>query len=51
MLDEVARLGGDAGVIAVTRDGQIAMLYNSEGMKRASASSAGELHVATFGED
>jgi L-asparaginase/beta-aspartyl-peptidase (threonine type) len=48
MLDEVARLGGDAGVIAITRDGEIAMLYNSEGMKRASASSASGLHVATF---
>ena len=51
MLDEVARLGGDAGVIAVTRDGQIAMPYNSQGMKRASASSSDELHVATFGEE
>lgn len=51
MLDEVARLGGVAGVIAVTRDGQISMPYNSEGMKRASASSGSELHVATFGEE
>ena len=48
MLDEVARLGGDAGVIAVTRDGQIAMPYTSDGMKRASASSDTELAVATF---
>jgi isoaspartyl peptidase/L-asparaginase-like protein (Ntn-hydrolase superfamily) len=51
MLDEVARLGGDAGVIAVTRDGQIAMPYNSEGMKRASASSTSELVVTTFGKE
>ncbi|MBT8088027.1 MAG: isoaspartyl peptidase/L-asparaginase, partial [Gammaproteobacteria bacterium] len=35
MLHEVKRLGGDAGVIAVTSSGEIAMHYNSEGMKRA----------------
>lgn len=49
MLGEVKRLGGDAGVIAVTRDGKIAMPYNSAGMKRASVSTDGALSVATFG--
>jgi len=48
MLDEVQRLGGDAGVIAVTRDLSIATLYNSDGMKRASASSRQAFSVATF---
>lgn len=48
MLVEVKRLGGDAGVIAVTRDGKIAMPYNSAGMKRASVSTDGALTVATF---
>ena len=48
MLDEVARLGGDAGVIAVSRDGSIVMPYNSEGMKRACAASHSDLIVATF---
>ena len=48
MLDEVKRLGGDAGVIAVTRDLQIATLYNSDGMKRASLSTQQPLQVATF---
>jgi L-asparaginase/beta-aspartyl-peptidase (threonine type) len=48
MLDEVKRLGGDAGVIAVTRDGQIAMPYNSEGMKRACGTSQRDNLVATF---
>jgi L-asparaginase/beta-aspartyl-peptidase (threonine type) len=49
MLDEVKRLGGDAGVIAVTRDGEVAMPYNSEGMKRAWAtSSTADVSVATF---
>ena len=50
MLDEVARLGGDAGVIAVTRDGSIAMPYNSEGMKRACGTSASDIVVATFSQ-
>jgi beta-aspartyl-peptidase (threonine type) len=48
MLDEVKRLGGDAGVIAVTRDLGIATLYNSDGMKRASISTEQALEVATF---
>ncbi len=53
MLDEVKRLGGDAGVIAVTHDGEIAMPYNSEGMKRASLlndSKRSTITVATFNE-
>lgn len=48
MLDEVERLGGDAGVVAVTNAGEICMKYNSEGMKRAAASSTQALTVATF---
>ena len=48
MLDEVARLGGDGGIIAVTRDGDIAMPYNSQGMKRACGSSTSEIRVLTF---
>lgn len=48
MLDEVKRLGGDAGIIVVSRGAKIAMAYNSEGMKRASVSSQSPLSVATF---
>ena len=48
MLDEVKRLGGDAGIIAVTQELGIATLYNSDGMKRASVSSRQPLEVATF---
>ena len=48
MLIEVKRLGGDAGIIAVTRDSEIATLYNSDGMKRASVSTKQALKVATF---
>jgi L-asparaginase/beta-aspartyl-peptidase (threonine type) len=51
MLDEVKRLGGDGGVIAVTRDGEFAWPYNSEGMKRAVAGSGFDPRVATFVDD
>ena len=53
ILNEIKRLGGDAGVIALTKDGEIAMPYNSEGMKRASlVNDSGEstITVATFGQ-
>ena len=48
MLDEVKRLGGDAGVVAITSSGEIAMPYNSQGMKRVSVSTHSALHVKTF---
>ncbi|MCH7637489.1 MAG: isoaspartyl peptidase/L-asparaginase [Proteobacteria bacterium] len=50
MLAEVKRLGGDAGIIAVTSSGEIVMTYNSAGMKRAAVGSEQPLIVATFEE-
>ena len=50
MLDEVLRLGGDAGVIAVTSDGQLCGLWNSEGMKRASVGHDQALRSSTFAD-
>jgi len=50
MLAEVKRLGGDAGIIAVTSSGEIGMTYNSAGMKRAAVGSEQPLIVATFEE-
>lgn len=50
VLAEIKRLGGDAGVIVVTRDGAIAMDYNSDGMKRASVSNTSELFATTFAQ-
>lgn len=48
VLAEIKRLGGDAGIIAVTKSGEIAMCYNSDGMKRAAVGSGQPLVVATF---
>ena len=48
VLAEIKRLGGDAGIIAISRHGEIAMAYNSDGMKRAAAGNNHALRVATF---
>ena len=48
VLDEIKRLGGDAGVIVITKDGAIAMPYNSDGMKRASVSTTSAVYASTF---
>ncbi|PTT06342.1 isoaspartyl peptidase/L-asparaginase family protein [Caulobacter sp. HMWF025] len=42
MIDSVGRLGGDGGVIAVNRAGQVAFVFNSPGLKRAVAGSSFE---------
>lgn len=47
-LDEVERVGGNGGLIAVNREGEIAMAYNSDGMKRASVSADSDLVTTTF---
>ena len=46
---EIGRLGGDGGLIAVDRQGRIAMPYNSQGMKRAWLTVEGEVGVDVFG--
>lgn len=48
MLDEVERLGGDGGLIAVNKKGEIAMAFNSDGMKRAAVSNTKPLIATTF---
>ncbi|MFC2950861.1 isoaspartyl peptidase/L-asparaginase family protein [Marinicaulis aureus] len=48
LIKDVARLGGDGGVIAVSREGDIAFAWNSDGMKRAGFGPSQELFSATF---
>jgi len=48
LLADVKYLGGDGGIIAINSTGQIEMIYNSEGMKRASVASNLDVNVATF---
>lgn len=40
LLRDVARLGGDGGLIAINRNGEVAFACNTPGMKRAAAGSA-----------
>lgn len=47
-LADMARLGGDGGLIAVSADGEVATPYVSEGMKRAIATQGGLREVKTF---
>jgi beta-aspartyl-peptidase (threonine type) len=47
-LANVARLGGDGGLIAVDRRGTVAMPFNSEGMYRASIDRRGKIRVEIF---
>jgi L-asparaginase/beta-aspartyl-peptidase (threonine type) len=47
-LADMAALGGDGGLIAVSADGDVATPYVSEGMKRGIATSRGVREVKTF---
>ncbi len=48
LIKDVARQGGHGGVIAVSRDGEIAFAWNSDGMKRAGVGPDRPLFAATF---
>ncbi|MBT9391761.1 isoaspartyl peptidase/L-asparaginase [Hymenobacter sp. NST-14] len=50
-IDKVAKLGGDGGLIAVDRQGNIAMPFNSEGMYRAYIRATGERKVQIYKAD
>ena len=47
-LADVAELGGDGGLIALTATGEIVMPYNSHGMKRAALYPDGRIGAAVF---
>jgi len=48
VLAEIGALGGDGGLIAVDREGNISTPYNSEGMKRAVLTPDGEIRSEVF---
>lgn len=47
-LDDVRALGGEGGLIAINAEGQIAMPYNSAGMKRAALHADGRITSEVF---
>jgi isoaspartyl peptidase/L-asparaginase-like protein (Ntn-hydrolase superfamily) len=48
VLGDIGALGGDGGVIAVDAEGNLALPYNSDGMKRAWLSPDGEIGSTVF---
>ena len=48
LIEDVGRLGGDGGVIAVSKTGEIAFAWNSDGMKRAGFGPGRDAFSATF---
>ena len=50
VMEVIAKLGGDGGVIALDVDGNIAMPFNTEGMYRGWVDKSGEIHIAIFAE-
>ena len=49
VIGQIGDLGGDGGLIALDRDGNIAHPFNSQGMKRAWLTPGGEIGVEVFG--
>lgn len=49
VIDEIGAMGGDGGLIALDRDGNIAHPFNSQGMKRAWLTPGGDIGVEVFG--
>ncbi|HWE45467.1 MAG TPA: isoaspartyl peptidase/L-asparaginase [Caulobacteraceae bacterium] len=48
VLNDIASLGGEGGVIALDKDGNLSCPFNSEGMKRATLSVDGEISSEVF---
>jgi beta-aspartyl-peptidase (threonine type) len=48
VLEELPKLGGEGGVIAIDRGGEIAMEFNSDGMFRAGRKSGEEARIAIY---
>lgn len=48
---KVPALGGDGGVVAIDKDGNVAMEFNTAGMYRATMNSKGELTIGIYKED
>jgi len=48
VMDDLVRIGGEGGLVAVDALGNIAMPFNSEGMYRASAHSNGQVYVGIY---
>jgi L-asparaginase / beta-aspartyl-peptidase len=50
IMDKQVKLGGEGGLIAVDKHGNIELVFNSEGMYRGRANSEGLFHTAIFSD-
>jgi L-asparaginase / beta-aspartyl-peptidase len=48
IMNKLPKLGGDGGLIAVDKNGNIAMPFNTEGMYRGSVKEGGKIEVAIY---
>lgn len=51
VMGELVKMGGTGGIISVDHQGNIALVFNTEGMYRASVNTAGETQVAIYKDD
>ncbi len=50
VLDKVAKLGGDGGIVAVDKHGKMVAEFNTSGMYRASMNDKGELTIGIYND-
>ena len=50
IMDELVVAGGDGGIVAVDAGGEVAMVFNTPGMYRASVSGSGVKSIGIFGD-
>ena len=48
---KIPNLGGDGGIIAVDKNGNFAMEFNTSGMFRATMNDKGELYIGMYKEE
>ncbi|WP_291945958.1 isoaspartyl peptidase/L-asparaginase family protein [Chitinophaga sp.] len=51
IMKQVPKLGGDGGLIAIDKDGNIAMPFNTAGMYRGSVTADGKIEVSIYKEN
>lgn len=47
-IDEIGKMGGDGGMIALDKNGQVAMPFNTEGMYRGTVTADGKIEVLIY---
>ena len=48
VISEIEKMGGDGGIIALDKDGNIAMPFNTAGMYRGAVTDKGEIEIAIY---